>query len=38
MTLSATSHVPTKTVTVIAVRDGTLTLAAELVPRKVPAP
>jgi branched-chain amino acid transport system substrate-binding protein len=38
ISFSAASHVPTKSVTVIAVRDGKLTLEIELVPQKVPAP
>ena len=38
ISFSATSHVPTKAVTVVTVRGGKLTLAAELVPQKVPAP
>lgn len=32
------AHVPRKDVTIIAVRDGKLTLAAEIMPEKVPAP
>lgn len=35
---SAASHVPDKTVTVIGIRDGRPGLAAEVVPRHVPAP
>jgi branched-chain amino acid transport system substrate-binding protein len=38
ITFSATSHVPQKGVTVIAVKGGKFTLGAELVPEKVPAP
>jgi branched-chain amino acid transport system substrate-binding protein len=38
ITFSADSHVPRKGVTVISVKDGKLTLAAEVVPDKVPAP
>jgi branched-chain amino acid transport system substrate-binding protein len=38
ITFAAGSHVPQKGVTVIAVKDGKLTLGAELVPEKVPAP
>jgi branched-chain amino acid transport system substrate-binding protein len=32
------AHVPRKDVTIVAVRDGKLTLAAEIMPEKVPAP
>ena len=38
ITFSATSHVPQKGVTVIAVKGGKFTLGAEVVPEKVPAP
>jgi branched-chain amino acid transport system substrate-binding protein len=38
ITFSASSHVPQKGVTVIAVKGGKFTLGAELVPDKVPAP
>jgi branched-chain amino acid transport system substrate-binding protein len=38
ITLSASSHVPQKGVTVIAIKGGKFTLGAEVVPEKVPAP
>ena len=38
ITFSASSHVPQKGVTVIAVKGGKFTLGAEVVPEKVPAP
>ena len=38
ITFSADSHVPQKGVTVIAIKGGKLTLGAEVVPEKVPAP
>jgi branched-chain amino acid transport system substrate-binding protein len=38
ISFSPTAHVPQKGVTIIAVKDGKFTLAAEVVPEKVPAP
>lgn len=38
ITLGADAHIPRKGVTMIAIKDGKFTLAAELVPEKVPAP
>ena len=38
ITFASGSHVPQKGVTIIAVKDGKFTLAAEVVPEKVPAP
>ncbi len=38
ITFSATSHVPQKGVTIIALKDGKYTLGAEVVPEKVPNP
>ena len=38
ITFASGSHIPQKGVTIIRVKDGQLTLAAEVVPQQVPAP